>query len=245
MLYFGRKFDIRIWVLLTHDFKVYMFNEGHLKCCSVKYDLDVGDSFSHLTNYSFQKYNNNFGKYEKGNEVSFDDLQYNIEVNYNNKVNFKSEIIPKIKHIIKFVFQSVKTKINGLNRNYTFEIYGFDFMLDIDFNPFLIEVNLNPGLEESSPLIKMLVPRMLDDALRLTVDKEFNTVYSFKGIERRSSESDYIYESPFPVNGYSNNENLFNFICDLNLEEGTNKKITKFRHLRIKTNKNQNSNKFF
>ena len=245
LLYFGRKFDIRIWVLLTHDFKVYMFNEGHLKCCSVKYDLDVGDSFSHLTNYSFQKYNNNFGKYEKGNEVSFDDLQYNIEVNYNNKMNFKSEIIPKIKHIIKFVFQSVKTKINGLNRNYTFEIYGFDFMLDIDFNPFLIEVNLNPGLEESSPLIKMLVPRMLDDALRLTVDKEFNTVYSFKGIERRSSESDYIYESPFPVNGYSNNENLFNFICDLNLEEGTNKKITKFRHLRIKTNKNQNSNKFF
>ncbi|MBQ5365620.1 MAG: hypothetical protein IIU49_06085, partial [Spirochaetales bacterium] len=37
------------------------------------------DSFSHLTNYSFQKHNNNFGKYEKGNEVSFDDLQYNIQ----------------------------------------------------------------------------------------------------------------------------------------------------------------------
>ena len=245
LLYYGRKFDIRIWVLLTHDFKVYMFNEGHLKCCSVKYDLDACDTFSHLTNYSFQKYNNNFGKYEKGNEVSFDDLQYNIQVNYNNKVDFKTEIIPKIKHIIKFVFQSVKTKINGLNRNYTFEIYGFDFMLDIDFNPFLIEVNLNPGLEESSPLIKMLVPRMLDDALRLTVDKEFNTVYSFNGVERKANECDYMYESPFPVNGYNNNENLFKFICDLNLEEGTNKKITKFRHLRIKTNKNQNLNKFF
>jgi hypothetical protein len=245
LLYFGRKFDIRIWVLLTHDFKVYMFNEGHLKCCSVKYDLNIDDNFSHLTNYSFQKYNNNFGKYEKGNEVSFDDLQYNIQVNYNNCINFKSEVMPKIKNIIKFVFQSVKNKINGLNRNYTFEIYGFDFMLDIDFNPFLIEVNLNPGLEESSPLIKMLVPRMLDDALRLTVDKEFNTVYLIKGVERKSSENNYIYESPFPVNGYTNSENIFRFICDLNLEEGTNKKITKFRHLRIKTNKNQASNKFF
>ena len=245
LLYFGRKFDIRIWVLLTHDFKVYMFNEGHLKCCSVKYDLSLNDNFSHLTNYSFQKYNHNFGKYEKGNEVSFDDLQYNIQVNYNNCINFKSEVMPKIEHIIKFVFQSVKNKINGLNRNYTFEIYGFDFMLDIDFNPFLIEVNLNPGLEESSPLIKMLVPRMLDDALRLTVDKEFNTVYLIKGVERRSSENNYIYESPFPVNGYTNSENLFRFICDLNLEEGTNKKITKFRHLRIKTNKNQTANKFF
>ena len=245
LLYFGRKFDIRIWVLLTHDFKVYMFKEGHLKCCSVKYDLDINNNFTHLTNYSFQKYNNNFGKYEKGNEVSFDDLQYNIEVNYNNCLDFKKDIIPKIENIIKFVFQSVKNKINGLNRNYTFEIYGFDFMLDIEFNPFLIEVNLNPGLEESSPLIKMLVPRMLDDALRLTVDQEFNTVYSFRGVERRSSENNYNYESPFPVNGYTNSENLFKFICDLNLEEGTNKKITKFRHLRIKTNKNNHTNKFF
>ena len=244
LLYFGRKFDIRIWVLLTHDFKVYMFNEGHLKCCSVKYDLNIDDNFSHLTNYSFQKYNNNFGRYEKGNEVSFDDLQYNIEVNYNNCINFKTEVIPKIKNIIKFVFQSVKNKINGLNRNYTFEIYGFDFMLDIDFNPFLIEVNLNPGLEESSPLIKMIIPRMLDDALRLTVDKEFNTVYLFKGVERRSFENNYNYESPFPVNGYTNSENLFSFICDLNIEEGTNKKLTKFRHLRIKTKKTNISDKF-
>ena len=244
LLYFGRKFDIRIWVLLTHDFKVYMFNEGHLKCCSVKYDLNIDDNFSHLTNYSFQKYNNNFGRYEKGNEVSFDDLQYNIEVNYNNCINFKTEVIPKIKNIIKFVFQSVKNKINGLNRNYTFEIYEFDFMLDIDFNPFLIEVNLNPGLEEISPLIKMIIPRMLDDALRLTVDKEFNTVYLFKGIERRSFENNYNYESPFPVNGYTNSENLFSFICDLNIEEGTNKKLTKFRHLRIKTKKTNISDKF-
>ena len=235
LLYFGRKFDIRIWVLLTHDFKVYMFNEGHLKCCSVKYDLNLNDNFSHLTNYSFQKYNNNFGKYEKGNEVSFDDLQYNIKENYNNCIDFKKEIIPKIKKIIKFVFQAVKNKINGLNRNYTFEIYGFDFMLDNEFNPFLIEVNLNPGLEESSPLIKMLVPRMLDDALRLTVDKEFNTIYNFNGVERNYKDKNFSYESPFPVNGYNNSENMFKFICDLNLEEGTNKKILKYKHLRINT----------
>ena len=235
LLYFDRKFDIRIWVLLTHDFKVYMFNEGHLKCCSVKYNLNLDDNFSHLTNYSFQKYNNNFGKYEKGNEVSFDDLQYNIKVNYNDCVDFKNEVIPKIKKIIKFVFQSVKNKINGLNRNFTFEIYGFDFMLDNKFNPFLIEVNLNPGLEESSPLIKMLVPRMLDDALRLTVDKEFNTIYNFKGVEKKSGDRNLVYESPFPVNGYNNKENMFKFICDLNLEEGTNKKVIKYKHLRINT----------
>ena len=57
-----------------------------------------------------------------------------------------------------------------------------------NFQPFLIEINTNPGLEESSPLIRMLVPRMLDDALRLTVDKEFDTIYDLDGIEMNSNE---------------------------------------------------------
>ena len=219
LLYYGRKFDIRIWVLLTHELNVYMFNEGHLKCCSVNYDLNTDNSFCHLTNYSFQKYNSNFGKFEYGNEVSFDDLQKNIEVNYNNRINFKYEILPKIKEIIKFTFQSVKNKINSNNRNYTFEIFGFDFMIDCNFQPFLIEVNMNPGLEESSPLIKMLVPRMLDDALRLTVDKEFGTVYNFEGVEKHSLDLSIPYQSPFPVNGYFNSDNLFKFVCDLKEEK--------------------------
>ena len=52
-------------------------------------------------------------------------------------------------------------------------------MMDEEFNMFLIEINMNPGIEESSPWIKAIVPRMLDDALRLTVDKVFNTKYEF------------------------------------------------------------------
>ena len=58
-------------------------------------------------------------------------------------------------------------------------VYGYDFMLDADFNAFLIEINTNPGLEISSPWIQIVVPRMLDDALRLTVDKVFEPIYDF------------------------------------------------------------------
>ena len=216
LLYFGRKFDIRIWVLLTQNLNVYMFEEGHLKCCSINYNLNSDNTFCHLTNYSFQKYNSNFGKYEFGNEVSFKDFQRNIDANYDKKVNFKNDILPKIKEIIKFTFESVKNKINPFDRKYTFEIFGFDFMLDCNFQPFLIEVNSNPGLEESSPLIKMLVPRMLDDALRLTLDKEFGTIYSFDGNEKHSFDNIIPYKSPFHVDGYSDSDNMFKFICDLN-----------------------------
>ena len=67
----------------------------------------------------------------------------------------------------------------------------------------------------------MLVPRMLDDALRLTVDKEFDTIYNLDGIEMNSNDknSDFIYQSPFPVYGYLNSENIFKFVCDLTLNE--------------------------
>ena len=53
------------------------------------------------------------------------------------------------------------------------EIFGYDFILDENLNPWLIEVNTNPCLEESSKLLKMLISRMVDDALKLTVDVIF------------------------------------------------------------------------
>ena len=41
------------------------------------------------------------------------------------------------------------------------EIFGYDFILDEEINPWLIEVNTNPCIEESSPLLEMLLPRMI------------------------------------------------------------------------------------
>ena len=41
----------------------------------MNYSVDNNNSFIHLTNYSLQKYNKNFSKYEAGNEISFDIFQ--------------------------------------------------------------------------------------------------------------------------------------------------------------------------
>ena len=46
-------------------------------------------------------------------------------------------------------------------------------MLDTEKHLWLIEVNTNPCLEESSKFLKKLIPRMLDDAFKLTIDKIF------------------------------------------------------------------------
>lgn len=210
LLYNGRKFDIRIWVLITHKYKVYAFKEGHMKACSIKYDLNnIDNSFIHLTNYSLQKYNQNFSKFEKGNEISFNVFQEYLNDKYPN-VNIRNDIYPKIKEIIEITTRSVKQKINENNKEYSFEIFGYDFMMDEDFNVFLIEINTNPGLEESSEIIKMLVPRMIDDALRLTIDDLFEPTLSD---EWKNDKGEY--KSNFKVNGYTDEENMWELICNL------------------------------
>ena len=230
LLYQGRKCDMRIWVLITHEMKVFIFKEGHLKTCSVEYDINSKNAFTHITNYSFQKYNDSFEKFEKGNEVPFYEFQKYInetypDLNYDIKINLMSQI----KEIVNLTMRSVAEKININGRKHQFEIFGYDFMLDSDFNLFLIEVNTNPGLEESSPWIKIIVPRMLDDALRLTIDKIFEPGYDFKynynndqnniqnvcSNETEEKDNNITYISPFPVPGYELNENLWEFVCDL------------------------------
>jgi len=46
-------------------------------------------------------------------------------------------------------------------------------MFDDDFKPYLIEVNTNPCLELSSPLLARLIPNMLENAFRITADPMF------------------------------------------------------------------------
>lgn len=74
--------------------------------------------------------------------------------------------------------QAVKNKLCPNKRNAQFfEIFGYDFILDNEFNTWLIEANTNPCLEESSNLLRILLPRMLNDAFKLTIDK----IYQVKG----------------------------------------------------------------
>ena len=90
--------------------------------------------------------------------------------------------------IISISANSVKGKINLSKRTNCFEIFGYDFIIDENFQPFLLEINTNPGFEFSSPLIKMLLPRLIDDAFKLTIDRDFNS----NGMLKENRESKII-----------------------------------------------------
>jgi len=82
-------------------------------------------------------------------------------------------LVEDIKFTITKTIDSVKRKLDPLKRKGTFEIFGYDFMVDYDMSVWLIECNTNPCFDESSKILATLLPRMLDDAFKLSIDKNF------------------------------------------------------------------------
>lgn len=46
-------------------------------------------------------------------------------------------------------------------------------MIDNNYHPWIIEVNTNPCLELSSPLLSRLIPAMVENAFRIGLDPIF------------------------------------------------------------------------
>ena len=58
-------------------------------------------------------------------------------------------------------------------RLHSFEIFGYDFMLDDSFKVYLIEVNTNPCLETTCPILQKVITDMVDSGLRIAIDPMF------------------------------------------------------------------------
>ena len=209
LLYKKRKFDIRCFVLLDSNFNLYYCKEGHLKGSSELYNVENTNKFIHITNYSFQKKSSSFAKYEYGNEISYDSFKQFLEEEGFPPDKFNT-VIEYMKFLIKISFKSVSQKIYKTSDVLCFELFGYDFIIDNEFKPWILEINNNPGLGISSPVIKKIIPRMLDDAFRLTIDKVFDTRYDESCFDENGK-----YKSRYPIEGYQDDENIFEFLCNI------------------------------
>jgi tubulin---tyrosine ligase len=176
LLYKSRKFDIRCYGLITSiqgNIVSYFYKQGYLRTSSVTFcTKDVDNRFIHLTNDAVQKYSTQYGNHEAGNKLSYAELQDYLSNNYPGK-NFYEDILPRIKELVRDTVLATYTKLSPEKKMHAFEILGYDFLIDSDFHVWLIEVNTNPCLELSSPYLELLIPKMIDHALALTVDQIF------------------------------------------------------------------------
>lgn len=73
--------------------------------------------------------------------------------------------------IIKNSLRSVARRIG--NRKNSFELLGYDFMIDAELKPWLIEINTSPAMDYSTDVTKVLVKRVLKDCLQVVFDRKF------------------------------------------------------------------------
>jgi hypothetical protein len=164
-----------VWVLLTHELDGFFFREGYLRTSSSPYSANkdnLEDDYMHLTNNAVQKKCPTYGAFEDGNMLSFDDFR-RVLAEDKTGIDFDADLLPQMKNQASLVLSAARKKFNMHKRKHCFELFGLDFILDHDYNVFLIEANTNPCLEESSGLLRVLLPRMIDDMFKLTVDKIF------------------------------------------------------------------------
>jgi len=172
-----RKFDIRQWVIVTNwnPLTIYFFDDCYLRFCVEEYSLDnLEDRFIHLANNSVSKQSEKFSSGPiEGNMWSKDDfLAYLASQGLGNAWDDKIKLV--MHEIVKLAISCVQESIEA--RTDSFELFGFDFMIDEDLNPWLIEVNSSPSMEYSTKVTKSLAEEALKGLVGCILDGKYETV---------------------------------------------------------------------
>jgi hypothetical protein len=75
---------------------------------------------------------------------------------------------PQIRRIVAWSLQAAQDRIE--HRPGCFEVYGYDFMVDADLHPWLIEINASPDFSYSTGVTETLVKEASDDVMKVVVD---------------------------------------------------------------------------
>ena len=107
----------------------------------------------HLTNNSIQKYH----KTAVLNDTMWDMKTFSQYIGEQ-----KWRVIQeKIKNIIVWSIKACEGSVTG-KRGF-FQMVGYDFMIDENLNPWIIEINMSPSMDHSTPVSKKLVKMVQRD----------------------------------------------------------------------------------
>jgi hypothetical protein len=179
LLLSGRKFDIRLLVLLTSDSRVFMYRDSYVRTASGEYDAaNVKDASIHLVNDAVQAKTEGYGKFEDSNKLSFAELQAVLDAQPlpdGRVLSVDEDVWPAMRSVVSHVFCC------ALHQHFSpsppgsamFELYGLDFMVDDRGKSFLIEVNSGPALCRHGHVLQEMIPRMIEEVVQKAIDPCF------------------------------------------------------------------------
>eukprot|EP00756_Hemistasia_phaeocysticola_P030706 Hpha_TRINITY_DN16307_c1_g1::TRINITY_DN16307_c1_g1_i1::g.59341::m.59341/K16600/TTLL2; tubulin polyglutamylase TTLL2 len=144
----GYKFDLRIYVLVTafQPLRAYVHRNYLIRFATEKYELSTLDNlYSHLTNSSINKLAPGYTRDKDviGEGCKWDGPQFEAWLRL---VGVPMDVIwTRIETVVMVTLLSISPNIPS--NPACFELYGFDLIIDDNWKPWLLEVNLAPALQ--------------------------------------------------------------------------------------------------
>jgi len=166
----NKKFDIRQWAVITQwdPLAVWFYEDCYLRFTLRDYEPDKPrDRLAHLTNNSVSKKGKEFDSVK--NETMIDSTEFDkiLQEKFGKKFQ---EIKTQMKKIVSASLGCCQG-IVGARQN-SFELVGFDFLVDENFKVWLLEINCSPDLSYSTETTEKLVKKMFPDLVKVLLDLE-------------------------------------------------------------------------
>ncbi|KAE9542612.1 hypothetical protein AGLY_002523 [Aphis glycines] len=176
LLVYTCKIDLRQWFLVTNmnPVVVWMYKEGYVRFCAKSFSMKNMHESIHLSNVRLQTKYRKIRNPQVPEECMwhYRELQSHLR-KIGQEYVWDELIFPGMSESIYAVLQATTDTANY--RDKTFQLFGADFLITENFIPYLIEINSTPGLNPSTSVIANLVPMLLNDIVKVTVDYEKNS----------------------------------------------------------------------
>ncbi len=178
-----RKFDIRQWVVVTdwNPLTIWFCEDCYVRFAVEEYEAKCSsggsttktwdnDKYRHLVNNSVAKRSADFERTfvaENGTQIvghMWPLKEFEEWLLHQKKHNiWEEDLLPKIKQIVIDSILCAQESI--VPRKNTWELFGYDIMIDKDFKPWLIEINSSPACDYSTPVTELFVKASLPGIL--------------------------------------------------------------------------------
>lgn len=165
----GKKFDLRLYVLVTsfQPLNAFLYRFGFCRFATETYSKcgqRLQDKFIHLTNVNIQQKSLHYNR-NHGGKWSLENLKLFLE-GTQDPIKVGS-LFNRIPFIVLHSLKAVSAPI--VSNSHCFQLFGYDVIIDADLKPWLIEVNALPSLKSTTDADRKLKVNLIDDILNVVL----------------------------------------------------------------------------